>query len=93
MTVHLRSILYTDARVCKVTVEDSIALKETTYLESTPNGNIISGFDNYMKGQSGAAAQRRKVGTLEQNKVFSKSSLSYRPNSGVSTSLISRYQE
>lgn len=61
-------------------VEDGIAAKEIAYLESTPGGNIITGFDNYMKGQSGAAAQRRKVGPLENNRVFSKSSISYRPN-------------
>ncbi|KAH6898826.1 histone acetyltransferase subunit NuA4-domain-containing protein [Thelonectria olida] len=61
-------------------VEDGIAQKETTYLESTPAGNIITGFDNYMKGTIGAAAQRRKAGPMEQNKVFSRSSISYRPN-------------
>lgn len=38
-----------------------------------------------MKGQSGAAAQRRKAGPVELNRVFSKSSLSYKANSnGVS---------
>jgi chromatin modification-related protein EAF6 len=57
--------------------------KETAYLDSTPNGNIITGFDNYMKGMSGAAAQRRKVGPMEQNRVFSRSSISYRPNNLV----------
>ncbi|CAM1507067.1 Fc.00g067080.m01.CDS01 [Cosmosporella sp. VM-42] len=61
-------------------VEEGIAQKEITYLDSTPSGNIITGFDNYMKGQSGAAAQRRKVGPMEQNRVFSRSSISYRPN-------------
>ncbi|KAI8725059.1 Chromatin modification-related protein EAF6 [Fusarium sp. LHS14.1] len=61
-------------------VEDGIAQKETAYLDSTPSGNIITGFDNYMKGTSGAAAQRRKAGTMEQNRVFSRSSISYRPN-------------
>lgn len=58
--------------------------KESAYLDSTPNGNIITGFDNYMKGTSGAAAQRRKTGPAEQNRVFSRSSISYRPNNGVS---------
>ncbi|KAH7319959.1 histone H4 acetyltransferase, NuA4 complex, Eaf6 [Stachybotrys elegans] len=67
-------------------VEDSIATKETAYLDSTPSGNIITGFDNYMKGTSGAAAQRRKAGTTEQNRVFSRSSISYRPNNGDSAS-------
>lgn len=57
--------------------------KEASYLESTPSGNIITGFDNYMKGTSSAAAQRRKAGSADQNRVFSKSSISYRPNNGV----------
>lgn len=64
-------------------MEESIAQKETAYLDSTPSGNIITGFDNYMKGTSGAAAQRRKTGPAEQNRVFSRSSISYRPNNGV----------
>ncbi|EXM10869.1 chromatin modification-like protein EAF6 [Fusarium odoratissimum NRRL 54006] len=64
-------------------VEDSISQKETAYLDSTPSGNIITGFDNYMKGMSGAAAQRRKAGPMEQNRVFSRSSISYRPNNLV----------
>ncbi|EXV02648.1 histone acetyltransferase subunit NuA4 [Metarhizium robertsii] len=64
-------------------VEDNIVSKEAAYLESTPSGNIITGFDNYMKGTSGAAAQRRKTGPADQNRVFSKSSISYRPNNGV----------
>lgn len=66
-------------------VEEGIAQKELAYLESTPSGNIITGFDNYMKGISGAAAQRRKTGPMEQNRVFSRSSISYRPNNGVSS--------
>jgi hypothetical protein len=66
-------------------VEDGIAQKETAYLESTPSGNIVTGFDNYLKGNTGAAAQRRKTGTMDQNRVFSRSSISYRPNNGVSS--------
>ncbi|KAK0392478.1 hypothetical protein NLU13_1973 [Sarocladium strictum] len=65
-----------------VQLEDSIGTKETAYLDSTPSGNIITGFDSYMKGTSGAAAQRRKVGSMEQNRVFSRSSISYRPHTG-----------
>lgn len=49
-------------------------------MENTPSGNIITGFDNYMKGISGAGAQRRKTGPMEQNRVFSRSSVSYRPS-------------
>ncbi|RFU76219.1 chromatin modification eaf6 [Trichoderma arundinaceum] len=66
-------------------MEESIAQKEAAYLDSTPSGNIITGFDNYMKGTSGAAAQRRKTGPAEQNRVFSRSSISYRPNNGDSS--------
>ncbi|RDA83778.1 hypothetical protein CP532_5200 [Ophiocordyceps camponoti-leonardi (nom. inval.)] len=61
-------------------LEEGIALKESTYLESTPAGNIITGFESYMKGASGAAAQRRKTSSADQNRVFSRSSISYRPN-------------
>ncbi|KAK4234835.1 histone acetyltransferase subunit NuA4-domain-containing protein [Achaetomium macrosporum] len=57
--------------------EEHIVLKETEYLESTPGGNIIVGFDNYTKGTSTAAAQRRKTGLTDQNRVFSRSSVSY----------------
>lgn len=57
--------------------EDAILQKETEYLENTINGNIITGFDNYTKGTTSAAAQRRKTGTTEANRVFSRSSISY----------------
>lgn len=60
-----------------------ILAKETEYLESTPAGNIIVGFDNYTKGTSAAAAQRRKSGLTDQNRVFSRSSVSY--NAAAST--------
>ncbi|KAK3394412.1 histone acetyltransferase subunit NuA4-domain-containing protein [Podospora didyma] len=57
--------------------EDSIYKKETEYLENTPSGNIIIGFDNYTKGTNTAASQRRKTGLTEANRVFSRSSISY----------------
>lgn len=53
---------------------------ETKYLDSTPIGNILTGFDNYTKGLTATSAQRRKVGAIEQNRVFSRSSISYNPN-------------
>lgn len=59
--------------------EEAIVTKESEYLESTGNGNIITGFDNYIKGVTGAAAARRKTGVVEANKVFSRSSVSYIP--------------
>ncbi|KAK1830297.1 NuA4-domain-containing protein [Podospora conica] len=61
--------------------EDSIYQKETEYLETTPAGNIVVGFDNYTKGAGGnAAAARRKTGLTEANRVFSRSSVSYNAN-------------
>lgn len=71
-------------------MEEGIVQKESAYLENTPSGNIITGFDNYMKGISGAAAQRRKTGPMDQNRVFSRSSISYRPTVGVCYSLTLR---
>lgn len=67
--------------------EERIEQKETEYLESTPAGNILTGFDNYTKGTTqAAAAQRRKTGPLEQHRVFSRSSISYNPNNSASDS-------
>ncbi|ORY62147.1 histone acetyltransferase subunit NuA4-domain-containing protein [Pseudomassariella vexata] len=71
-------------------VEARITDLEGKYIESTPSGNILTGFDNYTKGITGAAAQRRKAGTAEQNRVFSRSSISYNqdaatPASGATT--------
>jgi len=60
--------------------EDSIYQKETEYLETTPAGNIVVGFDNYTKGSGNAAAARRKTGLTETNRVFSRSSVSYNAN-------------
>ncbi|KLU87713.1 hypothetical protein MAPG_06707 [Magnaporthiopsis poae ATCC 64411] len=60
--------------------EDMIYQKETEYLENTPSGNIITGFDNYTKATTGAAAQRRKAGLTESSRVFSRSSISYNAN-------------
>lgn len=61
--------------------EEVIYSKETEYLETTLQGNIITGFDNYTKGgASSAAAQRRKIGQTEANRVFSRSSISYNAN-------------
>ncbi|KIH86994.1 hypothetical protein SPBR_08676 [Sporothrix brasiliensis 5110] len=59
------------------TREEAISQKESEYLENTISGNIITGFDNYVKGITGAAAQRRKTGLTEANRVFSRSSISY----------------
>ncbi|KAI9698210.1 MAG: hypothetical protein M1836_004212 [Candelina mexicana] len=72
------------------TEDDQIYRMETAYLEETNAGNIIKGFDNYVKGSSttgsnsantasgvGGAANRRKGQILEQDRVFSRSSASF----------------
>lgn len=59
-------------------MEESIAQKEANYLDATPNGNIIIGFDSYIKGIN-AASQRKKQNAPDANRVFSRSSVSYRP--------------
>lgn len=69
-----------DRRCTQAAEEDSIYQKETEYLETTPAGNIIVGFDNYTKGTGNAAAARRKTGLTETNRVFSRSSVSYNAN-------------
>lgn len=62
-------------------VESHIYTREGEYLEATPGGNIITGFDNYTKGTSAsAAAQRRRTGQSDNNRVFTKSSISYNAN-------------
>ena len=69
-------------RFSKAAHEEAIYQKETDYLENTPSGNIITGFDAYTKGTTAAAAQRRRAGLTEQNRVFSRSSVSYGANGG-----------
>jgi chromatin modification-related protein EAF6 len=71
--------------ICILTVppqtamDDAIYKKETEYLEDTPYGNILIGFDNYIKGSSSAApgGGRRKAGVDDSNRVFSRSSVRY----------------
>ncbi len=70
-------------RARQATTEESIVTKESDYLEATPSGNIVLGFDNYVKGANTAAAQRRKTGLADQNRVFSRSSVSYNPAAAV----------
>ncbi|CAN8099019.1 unnamed protein product [Discula destructiva] len=60
--------------------EEAIERKEAEYLDSTPAGNILMGFDNYTKGSTqAAAAQRRKGVNPDQYRVFSRSSVTYNP--------------
>ncbi|KAJ6262509.1 Chromatin modification-related protein EAF6 [Drechslerella dactyloides] len=55
------------------TLEDHIYKYETTYLEDTQNGNIVRGFDNYIKG----TVARRRANITDQDRIFSSSSYSY----------------
>src|SRR5205807_1245293 len=61
--------------------------KETEYLEETPSGNIITGFESYTKGTTGGIGggaaggrSRRGGGVSEGNRVFSRSSVSFNAN-------------
>src|SRR3954452_17859466 len=48
-------------------LEDHIHKYETTYLEDTQNGNIVRGFDNYIKG----TVARRRATITDQDRIFS----------------------
>lgn len=60
--------------------EDSIFRKETEYLEETPSGNIITGFEAYTKGTGPTGGARRRGGVSEGSRVFSRSSISFNPS-------------
>ncbi|KAH8144742.1 uncharacterized protein LAJ45_11243 [Morchella importuna] len=53
--------------------EENIAKCEIAYLEDTQNGNIVKGFDNYIKG----TAARRRTNISDADRIFSLSSYSY----------------
>ncbi|OAL07553.1 NuA4-domain-containing protein [Phaeosphaeriaceae sp. SRC1lsM3a] len=65
-------------------LEEQILKHETTYLEETSAGNIIKGFDNYIKGTTTTAtaggagtATRRKAPVGDTDRIFSRSSTSF----------------
>ena len=63
-------------------IEDSIFKTEGQYLEETANsGNIVRGFDGWVKGVQvtgrGAADDRRRGRVRDDDRVFSRSSVSW----------------
>jgi chromatin modification-related protein EAF6 len=56
-------------------MDEAIYKKEGEYLEDTPHGNVLTGFDNYIKGVTSNAVARRKQGVSDNDRVFSRSSV------------------
>ncbi|KAI1383232.1 NuA4-domain-containing protein [Hypoxylon trugodes] len=57
-------------------LEHNIADLEQKYLGNTRFGNIVKGFDNYIKGTS-SAAQRKQGELKEEDYIWSRSSISH----------------
>ena len=76
---HLQELLRKKALIANnlANLEDQIYKKETEYLEETPSGNIITGFENYTKGTSTGLGGRKRGNVVEGNRVFSKSSVGF----------------
>ena len=54
-------------------LEENVYKHEGAYLEDTQHGNIIRGFDNYLKG----SVNRRKTTANDTDRLFSLSSATY----------------
>jgi hypothetical protein len=60
-------------------IEATIWAQESSYLEETAasGGNIIKGFENYLKAPTVTSHHRRKNDTTEDDKLFSGSSTTF----------------
>ncbi|KAF2754169.1 NuA4-domain-containing protein [Pseudovirgaria hyperparasitica] len=67
----------------RASLDEHIYKLETAYLEETTAGNIIKGFDNYIKGTTSSTAttagtsSRRRGGINDADRIFSRSSTNF----------------